>query len=327
MTSVATNDSMYDVVVVGAGAAGLNAALVLARSRRRVAVVDAGEPRNAPSAHMQGFLSRDGMDPAALLEVGRAEVAGYGVELIKGQVDHIDPGFLVHLAGGPVLQARRVLVSTGLRDELPEIPGVRERWGKDLLHCPYCHGYEVRDQPIGVLGTQPGAVYHALLLRQWSDDVVFFPHTLDLTGDERERLSARGVRIADGVIKRLVVDEDRLRGVELAEGHGVPRSVAFVVPRMVPRDALLTGLGCEKNENGWVTADASGRTSAFGVWAAGNVADPRALVVTAAGMGSAAAFAINHNLVEEDVERAVEDHRAADATSPPVAPLSPASSR
>jgi thioredoxin reductase len=311
--SDATNDavdgSVYDVVVVGAGAAGLNAALVLARARRRVAVVDAGDPRNAPAAHVRGFLSRDGMSPAALLEVGRAEVAGYGVGLIDGRVDHIDPGFFVRLDRGLVLKARRVLVATGLRDELPEIPGVRERWGKDLLHCPYCHGYEVRDEPIGVLGTHPGAVHHALLLRQWSDDEIFFPHTLDLTADERERLTARGVHIADGVIKWLVVEDDRLRGVELAEGRVVPRSAVFVFPRMVPRDALLTGLGCEKDENGWVTTDASGRTSVFGVWAAGNVTDPRAQVITAAGMGSAAAFAINHDMVDEEVARAVEPRR------------------
>ena len=142
----------YDVVVVGGGAAGLSAALVLGRARRRVAVIDAGAPRNAPAAHMHGFLSRDGMPPADLLAAGRAEVTGYGVELIEDKVAAIEPGFHVRLAGGRVLQARRILVATGLSDELPEIPGVRDRWGRDLLHCPYCHGWEVRDQPIGVLG-------------------------------------------------------------------------------------------------------------------------------------------------------------------------------
>ncbi|MEU0568985.1 NAD(P)/FAD-dependent oxidoreductase [Nonomuraea sp. NPDC005983] len=313
--SETTNDMMYDVMVAGAGAAGLNAALVLARARRRVAVVDTGEPRNAPAAHMQGFLSRDGMPPASLLEVGRAEVAGYGVRLIDGRVDHIDDhsdGFHVHLAGGPVLRARRILVATGLRDELPELPGVRERWGRDLLHCPYCHGYEVRDEPIGVLGTHPGAVHQALLLQQWSADIVFFPHALDLTGEERERLAARGVRVVDGEVKRLMVDGDRLRGVELADGQEVPRSAVFVFPHMVPRDALLTGLGCERDENGWVRTDPSGRTSVPGVWAAGNVVNPRAQVVTAAGMGSAAAIAVNNDLVEEEVARDVEDYLAAD---------------
>ncbi|WKX74316.1 NAD(P)/FAD-dependent oxidoreductase [Streptomyces sp. XD-27] len=329
------SDEAYDVVVVGGGAAGLSAALVLGRARRRVAVVDTGAPRNAPAAHMHGFLSRDGMPPADLLATGRAEVAGYGVRLVagrvediahgrveriehgrvehiaNGRVEHIANGFLVRLAGGPMLGARRLLVATGLHDDVPDLPGVRERWGKALLHCPYCHGYEVRDQPIGVLGTGPGAVHHALLLRQWSPDVVFFPHTLDLADDDRERLSARGVRVADGVVERLVVDGDRLRGVALAGGGVVRRSAVFVFPRFVPYDALLTGLGCEKADTGWVATDASGRTSVPGVWAAGNVADPRAQVVTAAGMGSAAAIAINADLVREDVERSVEAHRAA----------------
>ncbi len=170
----------YDVVVVGGGAAGLSAALVLGRARRRVAVVDAGAPRNAPAAHMQGYLSRDGMAPADLLAAGRAEVTGYGVELIADQVATIEPGFGVRLAGGRGrAQARRILLATGVTDELPDIAGVRERWGRDLLHCPYCHGWEVRDQPLGVLGTLPGSVQHALLVRQWSDDVVFFVNTYD----------------------------------------------------------------------------------------------------------------------------------------------------
>jgi len=305
----------YDVVVAGGGAAGLNAALVLGRARRRVAVVDAGAPRNAPATHMHGFLSRDGMPPADLLAVGRDEVAGYGGELLQGRVDQIDPGFLVHLATGPALPARRVLVATGLRDELPELPGLGERWGKDLLHCPYCHGYEVRGQPLGVLGTGPASVGQALLVRQWSDDVVFFPHTLDVTGDERERLTARGVPIVDGMVRRLVMEGDRLPGVELAEGQVVARAAVFVFPRMVAHDTLLTGLGCDKDEDGWVITDPSGRTSVPGVWAAGNVASPRAQVLTAAAMGSAAAIAINHDLVDEEVAHAVEHDRAAPAPS------------
>ncbi|MEV4434482.1 NAD(P)/FAD-dependent oxidoreductase [Streptomyces sp. NPDC049555] len=316
MNNQAADGSVYDVVVVGGGAAGLNAALLLGRSRRRVAVVDSGSPRNAPASHMMGFLSRDGMPPEALLGVGRTEVESYGVELIDAQVDHIAPGFYVHLAGGPVLKARRIVVATGLRDELPDIPGVRERWGRDLLHCPYCHGYEVRDQPIGVLGTHPNAVNHALLLRQWSDDVVFFPHTMELTEEDRERLAARDIRLAEGTVKWLVVDDDKLRGVELAEGSVVPRSAVFVFPRMMPRDGLLTDLGCEKDAGGWVVTDATGRTSVFGVWAVGNVADPRAQVVTAAGQGSAAGFALNHDLLDEDVARAVEERRAMAAAEP-----------
>jgi thioredoxin reductase len=189
---------VYDVLVVGGGAAGLSAALVLGRARRRVAVVDAGAPRNAPADHKQGFLSRDGMPPAELLAAGRAEVTGYGVELVEDQVVGMEAGFSVRLAGSRVLRARRILVATGVGDELPEIPGIRQRWGRDLLHCPYCHGWEVRDQPIGVLGTQPGSVQHAQLVRQWSDDVVFFVHTYDLTSAHRVQLEARGIRVVSG---------------------------------------------------------------------------------------------------------------------------------
>ncbi|WP_323179767.1 FAD-dependent oxidoreductase [Streptomyces sp. NBC_01285] len=149
--------------------------------------------------------------------------------------------------------------------------------GRGLLFCLYCHAYEVRDQPIGVLGTHPGAVRHALLLRQWSHDVVFFAHTLDLGAEEREQLAARGIVVAVGTVKRLVTEGDRLRGVELAEGHVVPRSAVFVFPRMVPHDALLTGLGCERDDSGWVTTDDAGRTSVSGVWAVCNVSRFRRL--------------------------------------------------
>ena len=205
----------YDVLVVGGGAAGLSAALVLLRARRTVVLVDAGAPRNAPAAHMHGFLSRDGMPPRDLLAAGRSEVSGYGGSLIDDTVVGVEPGFHVRLASASQLSARRILVATGLRDELPDIPGVRERWGRDLLHCPYCHGYEVRDQPLGVLGGTPDAVQHALLVRQWSPDVTLFPHTYALTPEQREQLTARGIRIVEGTVARLVVDNDQLQGVEL----------------------------------------------------------------------------------------------------------------
>jgi thioredoxin reductase len=297
----------YDVVVIGGGAAGLSAALVLGRARRRVAVIDAGAPRNAPAAHMQGFLSRDGMAPADLLAAGRAEVAGYGVELVDGQAVAIEGGFVVRLVGGGALSARRVLVATGVRDELPEIPGVHERWGRDLLHCPYCHGWEVRDQPIGVLGTVPGSVQHALLIRQWSDDLVFFVHNYDLDEADRIQLEARGVRTVDGEVARLVVEDDRLTGVELIDGRIVARSAVFIRPGNTPHaDGLLSGLGCEVDEAGFVRVDGAGRTSTSGVWAAGNVVDPRAQVITAAGAGSAAAIAINADLVEDDIRNALQ---------------------
>jgi thioredoxin reductase len=296
----------YDVVVVGGGAAGLSAALVLGRARRRIAVVDAGAPRNAPAAHMQGFLSRDGMPPRDLLAAGRAEVIGYGVELLDDRVDAIDGDFSVRLASGKVMTARRILVATGTRDELPEIAGVRERWGRDLLHCPYCHGWEVRDEQIGVLGTVPGSVQHAQLLRQWSDDIAFFVHSYDLTATELMQLKARGIQIVRGHVARLVVEDDRLSGVELTDGRVIARTALFIRPHNVPHaDGILAGLGCAVGDDGFAVVDGSGRTSTVGVWAAGNVVDPRAQVITAAGAGSAAAIAINADLVDEDLRNAL----------------------
>ncbi|WP_184921764.1 NAD(P)/FAD-dependent oxidoreductase [Saccharothrix ecbatanensis] len=308
MTDLAT-DSDYDVVVIGAGAGGLNAALLLARARRRVAVVDNGQPRNAPAEHMHGFLSRDGMSPSAFLEVGREEVVGYGATMINAVVDDLvafdGGGFTASMDNGQVLRARSVVVATGLRDELPDIPGVRDRWGRDVVHCPYCHGYEFRDQALGVLGVSPGSISHAQLLRQWSADVTLFAHTLDLSDEDRATLAARGIEVVDGAVAEVVVRDDAVRGVVPADGDLVARSVVFVVPRMVPRDALLTKVGCAVGEDGWVTVDKAGRTSVPGVYAVGNVIDPKAQVVTAAGMGCAAGFAINFDLVQQDIAAAV----------------------
>ena len=306
----------YDVVVVGGGAAGLSAALVLLRARRTVVLVDSGAPRNAPAAHMHGFLSRDGMPPRELLASGRSEVAGYGGILLDGTVVGVEPGFQVRLADASRLRARRVLVATGLRDELPDVPGVGERWGRDLLHCPYCHGYEVRDQPLGVLGGAPEAVQHALLVRQWSPDVILFPHTDTLAPEQHEQLQARGIQIADGTVARLVVGNDQLQGVELRDGAVVARTAVFVRPRFVPNADLLTGLGCELDELGWVVHDPVGRTSVAGVWVAGNAADPRAQVISAAGQGSAAAIDLNADLVDEDVKHALADHRTGHTARP-----------
>jgi thioredoxin reductase len=292
----------YDVVIVGGGAAGLSAALVLGRARRGVAVVDSGTPRNAPASHMQGYLSRDGMPPADLVAIGRAEVARYGVEVVDDVVLGIRTGFTLQLETGRSLTARQVLVTTGLLDVTPDIPGVLERWGRDLLHCPYCHGWEVRDEPLGVLGTNPGSIPHAQLIRQWSDDVVYFAHTQEPSDREAIELSARGIRVVHGEVARLVIEDDRLAGVELADGQVVPRHAVFVRPIMTPHpDSLLRDLECDVDGAGFPVTDPAGRTSVGGLWAAGNATDPRAQVITAAGQGSAAAIAINNDLIEDDI--------------------------
>ena len=200
-------------------------------------------------------------------------------------------------------------MATGLRDEMPDIPALRERWGRDLLHCPYCHGYEVRDQPLGVLGGTPNAVDHALVVRQWSADVVFFPHTDVLVDDEAERLAARGIDVVEGAVTKLAVVKDRLYGVELDDGRLVRRTAVFVRPRLVPTSDLLIRLGCATDGSGLVVTDVTGRTSVPGVWLAGNVTNPRAQVITAAGEGSSAAIAVNADLVDEDVAVAVRAAR------------------
>jgi thioredoxin reductase len=293
----------YDVAIIGGGAAGLSAALVLGRARRRVVVIDAGMPRNAPSAHMQGFISRDGTPPGDLLEAARAEVRHYGVEILEDRVVDAEAGFALRLAAGRAVTARRVLLATGAVDDLPDVSGARERWGRDFLHCPYCHGWEVRDQAIGVLATGPGSVQHAHLLRQWTDDVVLFTHTHPLTVEERATLDARGIAVVDGAVERLVVSEDRLRAIGLADGRTVPRDALFIRPALrAHADGPAAALGCELLADGLVRADADGRTSVPGVWAAGNAVNPRAQVITAAGEGSAVAIAINTELVQEDVD-------------------------
>ena len=296
----------HDVVVIGGGAAGLSAALVLGRARRRVALIDAGAPRNAPAAQMQGFLSRDGMPPLELVAAGRTEVERYGVELIDDHVLEIEPGFSVRLRGGVVLTARRILIATGAVDEFPDIPGARERWGRDFLHCPYCHGWEVRDQPLGILATQDESVQHAQLVRQWSDDLVYFSHTQTVSSTQRRQLDARGITIVDGIVTRLLAEDDHLTGVELEDGRVIPRAAVFIRPSNVLRaDGLLDRLGVELDEAGFVAVDATGRTSVPGVWAAGNITDPRAQVIAAAGAANAAAITINADLVEEDVRDAL----------------------
>jgi thioredoxin reductase len=298
-------ERIYDAVVIGGGAAGLSAALVLGRARRRVAVIDAGEPRNAPAAHMQGFLSRDGMPPAELLAEARAEVRSYGVEIIDDRVVEISDGLRLGLAGGRAVTARRLLVATGAVDQLPDVPGARDLWGRDFLHCPYCHGWEVRDQPIGVINTGPGSVEYAHLLRQWSRDVIFFTHAFPVTAAEREVLDARGVQVVDGEVVELTIADDRLDAVRLTDGSPVPRAALFMRPALRVRDdSLIASLGVEVDEGGFPRVDAVGRTTVPGVWAAGNASNPRAQVITAAGEGSAAAIDINNDLVEEDVRNA-----------------------
>lgn len=314
--------TIYDVVVVGGGAAGLSGALMLGRSRRSVLVIDAGEPRNAPAAGVHGFLTRDGMAPAALLEAGREEVRGYGVQVLDGRVTSaksVEGGFTVGLEDGSQVGARRLLVTTGLVDELPDVAGVRERWGHDVLHCPYCHGWEVQDQQIGILGTGPMAVHQVLMFRQLSDDVILFQHTSPiLSAEQAEQLAARGIPVVEGEVASLEVQDDQLTGVRLRNGEFVARRAVVVAPRFVARAEVLNDLGLETAEKeisdhvlgSYVPADATGATAVPGVWVAGNVADPFGQVVSAANQGAQAGAHINADLISEDTQESVEAHRS-----------------
>ncbi|PVD00808.1 NAD(P)/FAD-dependent oxidoreductase [Streptomyces sp. CS014] len=316
----------YDVVIVGGGAAGLSGALALGRARRSVLVIDAGEPRNAPASHVHNYLGRESTPPGELLAIGRGEAAGYGAEIVEGRVASAeklpgsgDQGFRVVTGDGRSVEARRLLVTTGLVDELPPVPGLAERWGREVLHCPYCHGHEVSDRPIGVLATGPLAVHQALMWRQWSDDVTLFLHTgPEPTEEEYEQLAARGVAVVDGEVAGLEVVDDRFTGVTLASGRVVPREALVVQARFVARSAVLESLGLKPvaQEMGgavigsYIPTDPTGATEVPGVWAAGNVTRLTEQVIGAAAAGLMAASAVNGDLIAEDTRLAVAARRA-----------------
>ncbi len=306
----------YDVIVIGGGAAGLGGALALVRSRRSVLVVDDGTPRNAPADGVHNYLTRDGIPPAELYAIGRQEVAGYGGEFATGTVTTVrrDGLFTVELADGTTYQGRRLLVTTGLTDVLPDVRGLAERWGRDVLHCPYCHGWEVRDQAIGILATTGMATFQALLFRQLSDDVTLFLHTAPEPTDEQwEQLAARGISVVQGKVEQLEVENDKLTGVRLEGGRVIPRQALAVQTSMRARAGFLADLGLEivdQEVHGLVTgtvvaADPQGATAVPGVFVAGNVTDARATVMPAAAAGLMAAGGINADLITEETRLAV----------------------
>lgn len=308
-----------DVVIVGGGPAGLSAALSLGRARRRVILIDARRPRNMTAPHMHGILGHDGLSPLRLLELGRAEVAGYGVRLVRDEVTGALPegeAVEVELATGDPIRARRLLVATGLNDELPSIPGMREQWGRGVVVCPYCDGWEHRNDVIGVVATSPHSFDQAQLLRQWSERVVYFSNLIgDPVADAAIALARRSIRVERGAVSGLRIEGDRVTGVEV-DGRVVPVGVVFTGPAPRPRDALLRALGAVTTNGplgSWVDIDEDGRTTVPGVWAVGNVVNPRANVPVSLGLGSLVAGALNAELVRDDIIRAVargEQHPA-----------------
>lgn len=308
------DDEFVDVAVVGGSAAGLSGALTLARARRRVVAIDAGSPRNRASPHLHGLLGHDGLAPDRLLADGRAEVVAYGGRLVSAVVtgaEQTGGDFRLTLDDGQQVGSRRLLVATGLREELPVLDGLREQWGRGVVNCPYCHGWEVRDGRIGVLATGPASPRQALLLRQWSATVIYLTSGgPEPEEEQRSGLVARGIVLDARPIARVVSDSDgRLAGVAFADGQVRPLDALFLAPPLTANDQLLCALGARREPSPvggrWVSVDATGLTSVPGLWAAGNVSNPQANLAVAIAAGAWAGAAINADLVEEETRRAL----------------------
>jgi thioredoxin reductase len=312
---------MYDAIVIGAGTAGLSAALVLGRSRRRVLVLDGGEPRNAPSAGVHGFFTRDGVSPEELLRLGREQLSAYpGVERREARATGAtgaDGSFEVTLEDGATAWARKLVLATGVVDVLPDRPGFQELWGRGIYHCPYCHGWEVRDRPLAVLASGEEALTRVTLIRNWSRDLVALtdgPSGLDEAG--RERLRALGVPVKEERIARLEGNPDEAGGglarIVFEDGSELAREGLFYVPPQRLASDLAESLGCAVEELGparvrLVKSDAITRkTTVPGVYAAGDAGNPMQSVALAVASGSAAAAFVNHDLAAEDADAAVE---------------------
>ncbi len=305
----------WDVVVIGGGAAGLSAAQMLGRARRRTLVVDGGSPRNRFADHMHGILGLDGTPPADVLARGRDEVRRYGVDVRSGAVAHVrdaKDALRVTLDDGTEVRARAVVVASGVQDDLPDVSGLRERWGRSILHCPYCHGWEVADRRLGVLVTSAAGTHQLELVRQWSDDVTAFIADVEPLDEAlTERLAARGFRVVASAVTALSGDDGTLAAVRTADGTEHPVDALFVAPGPRLDLAFVAELDLARADlpGRPLAVDALGATSHPRVWAAGNVAQPFANVPVSMGAGSMAGAAVNAALVAEDAERAVADAR------------------
>ncbi len=300
-----------DVAVVGGSAAGLAAALQMARQRRSVIVVDSGEPRNAPATHVHGYLGHEGIAPTELTAAAREEVRSYGVEVLAARadrVDQVDDHFRVELAGGHSIVARRVLAATGLVDELPDIEGIAQQWGHGVIHCPFCHGFEVRDRRIVLIVTHPMGLHTAGLFRQLTARLAVVLHgSVEVERSEVEALEAAGVTIVAGNVVRVVTGDDgRVAAVHLADQTSLDADAVVVGPRFRARAEPFASLGLRASAHpsglgDFIETDPTGATAVSGVYAAGNVADPSQQVLHAAANGSWVGAMISAGLAQEDV--------------------------
>jgi thioredoxin reductase/SAM-dependent methyltransferase len=303
-----------DVGVIGGSAAGLAAALQLGRQRRSVIVVDAGEPRNAPAAHMHSYLGREGIPPSELSNLGREEVRSYGGEVVAGSVSRVtrtDSGFRVELVGGHSIVARRVLAATGLVDDLPEIDGLAEHWGRDVIHCPFCHGFEVRDRRIVQIVTHPMGLHTAGLFRQLSAHLtVVLDDAVAAEDSELDSLRAAGVDVLHGQASRIVSSTDgKVVAVELTDHARIDADAVVVGPRFRVRAEPFLSLGLRPAAHpdglgDFLETDATGETAVPGLYAAGNVTDPSQQALQAAADGSRVGAMISFSLAHDDIRAA-----------------------
>ncbi|MDB6454251.1 NAD(P)/FAD-dependent oxidoreductase [Falsirhodobacter sp. 20TX0035] len=294
----------YDVIILGGSFAGLSAAMQLARARRSVAVVDNGRPRNRFAATSHGFPGQDGRSPVAIRSDLPAELAAYSTaSLLDGAATRIvreDEHFRITLGDGTEHAAQRVVLAYGMRDDLPDLPGLVERWGVSVLHCPYCHGHELCQQPVGVLGRDAGSFHQAMLLPDWGPTTLFTQGFFELPTDHVEALTARGVTIECEPVVALVGDAPALRAVELRDGRRVALAGLFLATRTAPACDLAERLGCVLQDGPtgpFVTVDAMQATSVPGVFAAGDLASPVPNAVRAAAAGVMAGSAAHRSLI------------------------------
>ncbi len=305
---------MYDAIVVGGGPAGLSAALTLGRVRRTTLVLDSGDYRNAPAEHAHNLFTRDGTPPAELRRIGRDQLDAYPTVEVQSHVAEqarsIGDGFEVRLADGSTRSARRLLLATGVADELPDIDGLADLWGRSVFHCPYCHGWEVRDQALAVIGSGARYADLALHLRRLSDDVVLCTHGgADLDADLTALLADQGVAVRDEPIARLVANDGGLDRIEFADGESLRRQAAFTSFTPRQRSPLPEQLGGTRFDDDAVEVDDFGRTSVSGVYASGDMARrasmpaPFAALSAAAASGTIAAAALDKDLLAADLGR------------------------
>jgi len=294
---------MYDVIIVGGGPAGLSAALVLGRCRRRVLVCDTGTPRNAASRAMHGFLSRDGIPPWEFLKIARDQLRPYEtVELRDVEVTNAEcreSRFHVTLADGSTLETRKLLIATGVRDNLPEIPGFRELYGLSVFHCPYCDGWEVRDQPLAIYGRGDRGLGLSLEMTGWSRDLVLCTDgPSEIAADDLARLDRNGIGVREDRITRLE-GTARLERIVFASGASLDRHAIFFTTGQTQQSALATGLGCAMNDKGTVLTRKYEATHLPGLYVAGDASRAVQWVIVAASEGAEAAFDINTALLKE----------------------------